>query len=301
MSKKGLIILTVAAFAVIAILVAVTVFRPSGRRSENEPPIVAATIFPLYDIARHVGAGVVDVKLILPANAEPHTFEPTPDAMKSIASARAVYAVGHGLDAWVRPLADASNVPTVTLDLGVALRPADGSIEGVVDGYDPHYWLAAANAKIMAGTVAHDLTDRFPNQAAVIAKNLIAYGAELDRADAEVRRLLANLPDRRLATFHGAYGYFAAAYGLEVAATFEPFPGREPTPRYLADLSTKVKAMNLKVIYHELAFNAAAVQTFATENNLTLGELDDLGGAPGRMSLEDILVYDAQSIANHQR
>lgn len=274
---------------------------PAGQANGSSKNTVAATVFPLYDIVRNVGKDVVTVQLILPANAEPHTYEPTPDAMKAIAASKAVYAIGHGLDAWVQPLADASSVPTVTVDAGLALRPFNGGTDGPTEGYDPHYWLNAANAKTIAATVAHDLTARFPGRADAIAANLAAYSAELDRADAEVRRLLASVTDRRLATFHGAFSYFAAAYGLEISATFEPFPGQEPTPRYLADLGTKVKQLKLKSIYLEPAFSSAAVQTFAAENGLQLGELDDLGGAPGRLSLAATLIYDAQNIADHQR
>lgn len=304
---------TIASVLAVAAVIAAVALLPSlvGKRPpavSNGLPNVAATVFPLYDIARNVGAGIVRVQLILPANAEPHTFEPTPGAMKAIAEAEVVYAIGHNLDGWVSPLASASGIPTVTVDDGISLLPSEHDEGAPAEAgtpengsFDPHYWLSAPNAKIIAANIARDLTARLPGQSAAIAANLAAYEASLDAADAQVRQTLARLPDRRLATFHGAFAYFAAAYGLEVAAVFEPFPGQEPTPRYLAELGTAVKEQKLKVIYHEPAFNAAAIRAFANENGLQLGELDDLGGAPGRQSLIEILTYDAQSIANHQR
>jgi ABC-type Zn uptake system ZnuABC Zn-binding protein ZnuA len=295
----------VAAVALTAVVASLLLRPAAGPRISSTPdaglPNVAATVFPLYDIVRNVGAGVVQVQLILPANAEPHTFEPTPGAMRAIAQAKVVYAIGHHLDSWVSPLADASAIPTVTVDSGIALRQSGDGGEEPTDGFDPHYWLSAPNAKVIAGNVARDLTARLPDRAAAIAANLAKYEVDLDAADAKVKQTLAVVTDRRLATFHGAFAYFADAYGLEIAAVFEPFPGQEPTPRYLAELGTAVKAQKLRFIYHEPAFNAAAISSFATENGLQLGELDDLGGAPGRQSLIDTLIYDAQSIATRQR
>lgn len=320
MDKKNQWTLAACGLAVMA----AAVFFMTRSWNEYELPVVsdaakgtvAATIFPIYDIARNVSAGVVEVELILPVNAEPHTYEPTPDAMRAIASAKVVYAIGHNLDGWAQKLTDANGIPTVTVDKNIALlrgghhhHEEEGAghdeaaqhEEEPEEGYDPHYWLSTVNAKIIASNIADDLSVRFPEQADVIAANLNRYNATLDSADREVRRVLAPVTDRRLATFHGAFGYFARDYDLTVAAVFEPYPGQEPTPRYLADLSIELKEHKLKTIYHEPAFNAATIRSFADENGLTLGVLDALGGIDNRSTLVDLLIFNATSIAEHQK
>lgn len=43
---------------------------------------VAASIYPIGDIVKQVGKDYVDVTVVLPAGASPHTFEPTPGLVK---------------------------------------------------------------------------------------------------------------------------------------------------------------------------------------------------------------------------
>src|SRR3546814_3522060 len=61
---------------------------------------------------------------------------------------------------------------------------------------DPHYWLAAPNAKAIARTVGAELARLAPDRRADIDDALAAYLVRLDAADTEVRRLLADLHDR---------------------------------------------------------------------------------------------------------
>jgi ABC-type Zn uptake system ZnuABC Zn-binding protein ZnuA len=292
----------IAALAVIgAWLAARPSLPPVPSSTATAPRTVAATIFPLYDIIRNVAGDTLKVQLILPPNAEPHTYEPTPSAMAAVRSSAVVMAIGHGLDDWIKPLADSSGVPVVTMDHGITLLPAAAGAEESSQDDDPHYWLNVTNAKIITAVVEQELATRFPEMAPVFRQNAAAYAAQLDAADAAVRSRLAGLASRDLATFHGAYNYFAAAYGLTVTGIFEPYPGREPSPQFLADLKSRLDATGTRAVYFEPSFDPAGLRTFAAENGLRIGMLDDLGGAPGRETLIDTLLFDAQSIADNQR
>lgn len=165
---------------------------PSGARAD--PVKVAATIFPVYDIARQVAGPVAQVVLVLSPGASPHTFEPTPAGVRALAGASVLFVVGHGLDAWAARLAHGAGVSRlIQVDAGIALRRVAGAV-------DPHYWLSAPNAKVIAGVVAAELERLAPDRRQEIQRSLAAYRARLDAADAQVRRLLADLPSRRIAT-----------------------------------------------------------------------------------------------------
>ena len=71
-------------------------------RGGPEKPILAATIYPLYDIARNVAGNHAEVKVILPPGASPHLFEFSPRQLSALQHVQAVFAIGHGLDNWVR-------------------------------------------------------------------------------------------------------------------------------------------------------------------------------------------------------
>lgn len=252
---------------------------------------VAATIFPLYDIVRQVAGPVVDVVLILPPGASPHTFEPTPAGVRALAGAGALFVVGHGLDAWVALLARGAGVSRlVPVDAGIALRRVDGTV-------DPHYWLSAPNAKAIAAVVAAELERLAPDRRQEIQRSLAAYRARLDAADAEVRRLLADLPTRRIATVHDAFGYFADAYGLEVAAAFEPYPGLEPSPRFVVEFQRKIRSSGVRVVFTEPQLARDALRPIARDLGVTLAVLDPLGGLAGREGYIELLLFDARAVA----
>jgi ABC-type Zn uptake system ZnuABC Zn-binding protein ZnuA len=259
------------------------------------PIKIAATIFPVYDIVRQVAGPAAEVVLVLPPGASPHTFEPSPSTVRALDGVRTLFVVGYGLDGWAARLARGAGVTRlVQVDSGIALRRAAEASHGDVD---PHYWLSASNAKAIARTVGDELTRLAPDCRAEIEGSLASYLARLDAADAEVRRILADLPARRIATFHDAFGYFADAYGLEVAATFEPYPGVEPSPRFVIEFQEKIRACAVRAVFTEPQLSVDALRPLARDLGVTIAVLDPLGGLPGRESYTDLLLFDARAVA----
>jgi ABC-type Zn uptake system ZnuABC Zn-binding protein ZnuA len=150
---------------------------------------------------------------------------------------------------------------------------------------------------MIASTVAGELTRLAPDRRVEIEQALAAYLARVDAADAEVRRLLADLPTRKIATFHDAFGYFAAAYGLEVVATFEPYAGLEPSPTFVIEFQRKVRAADIRVVFTEPQLSVDALRPIARDLGVTLAVLDPLGGLPGRDGYVELLRFNARAVA----
>ena len=261
--------------------------------AEAETPRVAATIFPVYDIVREVGGPLVEPVLILPPGASPHTFEPRPSNARALARAALLFRVGHGLDDWAARLAEASGVrKVVSVDAGIRLRRfADGSV-------DPHYWLSCENARTIARTVAGELALLLPERRAEIEKRLADCAARLDAADRQIRLTLERLSSRSIATLHDGFGYFADAYGLTIAAVFEPSGDREPSPRAVAEFQRRVREAGVRAVFAEPQLSKDAIRPIAGDLHLPVSTLDDLGGVPGRDSCAALLLFDARQIAD---
>jgi len=287
---------TILLASVVAVSLAVMGLASEARADRVK---VAATIFPLYDIVRQVAGPVADVVLVLPPGASPHTFEPTPSSVRALDGAGALFVIGHGLDDWVVRLARGAGVARLArVDAGITLRRAHDATDGRVD---PHYWLTAPNAKAIARTVAAELARLAAGRRAEVDHALTAYLARLDATDAEVRRLLADLPTRRMATFHGAFGYFADAYGLDVVATFEPYPGLEPSARFVVEFQKKIRAGAVRAVFTEPQLSVDALRPIARDLGVTLAVLDPLGGLPGREGYIELLLFDARAVAAAMR
>jgi len=264
---------------------------------KNAEPTVAATIFPIYDIAKNIAGDTVKVTLILPPGADAHSFEPSPSLIKSISGAKAVYTIGGPLDAWSSILASNVGAKTVTVSTGIKLRSPNDEEDG---SFDPHYWLSIKNAKIIAANISADLISRFPEKKEQIIINTDNYLRQLETLDQEIILTLQNLPQKNLVTFHDAWYYFAEAYGLTIAGTFEPTAGREPTPQYLANLISVLSTANVKTMYYEPQMSLNNLETFAKDYNINLVVLDDIGGKAPYDSYINLIKTNVATLKNHQ-
>jgi ABC-type Zn uptake system ZnuABC Zn-binding protein ZnuA len=291
---NSLIIFIILAMVVGTVIVAGIM---TAENNKTSAPSVAATIFPIYDIAKNIAGDSIKVTLILPPGADAHSFEPSPSLLKELDDAKVIYAVGHHLDEWTEVLADGVGAEIITIDKGLELRLSAEMEEGP---FDPHYWLSVPNAKTIAKTIADDLSERFPQNAEKFSKNLTSYLGELSFLDRETRENLKNIPNRNFVTFHDAWYYFADEYGLTVAGTFEPTAGREPTPQYLAELVSKIHEAEVKTIYYEPQMSITGYETFANDYDIELKVLDDIGGVAPYDSYINLIKTNVSTLQNNQ-
>jgi ABC-type Zn uptake system ZnuABC Zn-binding protein ZnuA len=89
-------------FSFLAAFAALVACAPSTRpaaspgQSQKLQVVVSTTI--LGDVVGQVGGEAINVQVLLPSGADPHTFEPAPRDMASISSADLVVINGAGLE-----------------------------------------------------------------------------------------------------------------------------------------------------------------------------------------------------------
>ena len=111
-------------------------------------------------------------------------------------------------------------------------------------GADPHAWQSVANAKIYVANIRDALVAADPAGAAVFRANAEGYLAKLDALDREVREAIAQIPParRKVISTHDAFGYFAAAYGIEFIAPLGVSTESEPSARDIAGIITQIRS-----------------------------------------------------------
>ncbi len=275
---------------VAASVIALAAYKPESTPKATTDADVAVTIFPLYDIVRTIAGDAVDVHLILPPGASPHTFEPSPSDVAAINDTRVVYRIGYTLDDWAVTIADAKS-DVLTLSTDMEIRSATDN------SADPHYWLTIPNAKHMAALAAQDLGSHFPQFKNTFQANYLAYAKQLDATDAEIRSILAATPNKNIVTMHDAWYYFATEYGLNVIGTFEPEGAEEPTPQQLASLTNAVAAAGVRTVYVDADANVDAITSFANDNDLTIVAVDAEGATYS--SYIDLMLGNARLISQN--
>lgn len=283
----------VAVFAVLWIL-------PEREKESSDKIKVGATIFPIYDMTRKIGGDKIDVVRILPAGASPHTFELTSSKIRELQGSVAVFKIG-GIDDWVDGVSESLNLEKISLREGINIKNYSVMMIGEEEeeglSGDPHYWMTMPNAKIMAREIMGRISAIDPDNAVYYSDNLANFEREADMADAEIRYILKDVRGGSLIAFHGAWNYFAEEYGLKVAASFEPSPGKEPAVAHLKALSDLVVKEKIKVIFSEPAFSDDLIKSFMNDLGLKLYVLYPEDSATGEDSYIGTMIANAKIIA----
>lgn len=272
-------------------IIALAAYKPSQPPNIQPDIQVGVTMFPLYDIVRNIAGDTVGVALLLPANAGPHTYEPTPSDVAAIKDARVIYRIGFGLDDWATRIANAKT-DVLTLSADMTLRVSNERVT------DPHYWLTITNAKRIATLAARDLSSHFPQYRTEFQTNLVAYLALLDDADAQIKTTINGMTNKNIVTMHDEWYYFAESYGLTIVGTFETRAAEEPSPQHLAALAAAMNDAGVRTIYVDAGESDAALSAFAADNGYTLRTVDGEGATYA--SYIDLMLANARIFSENQ-
>ncbi len=254
---------------------------------------VMATTSVFADLARLALGDSVQIDSIVPAGIDVHTFEPSPSDAAKIASADLIIMNGLGLDEWVLSLVEAAKKSrTDLLRLGEGLDASDSWIylapaePGTAHAYDPHVWLDPNGAALYVQHIADRVVQDRPDLSETIRSTSAKGFAAIQALDVEVRALFAAIPqaNRKIVTFHDAFGYYARAYNITIVGVAIASPGQDPSAREIAALIDAIRASGVTTVFSEVQFPSKVLTSIASETGATvLADLysDALGAAPG--------------------
>lgn len=279
-----------------------------------EPLKVVVSINPYQDLVQRVAGDSASLSTILPPGASPHAFDPTPSQAAAIASADLIIMNG-GLDLWLTRLvaAAAPRTPVLVIMDSLEFTPLEGHThdtegedhgghaqdathEGSPEAINPHVWLDPLLMLQAVDAVAAALTEVDPAGAQRYSANAERTRSELETLDKQLTDLLSPVAGAPFVPFHDAWVYFAKRYGLHTVATLEPFPGREPGPRYVAEAVQAVLESGAKAIFAERQLGSRSAEVVAQSAGVQVGMLDPIGGAPGPVTYEALLLENAALI-----
>src|SRR5439155_26529683 len=212
-----------------AALVALFIAGPAGAqdKAQGSTPAklkVVASFSILADVVKNVGGDRVEVGSLVGVNSDAHVYNPTPADAKKVADAKVVFVNGLGFEGWLSRLVKASGTKAPTVVASTGIKPLAKAEAGHKDHdhgrTDPHAWQSVANVKVYATNVRNGLIAADPAGKAGYEANAAAYLAKLDALEKEVKDAVGKIPAdrRRVITTHKAFGYFTAAYGVEMYA-----------------------------------------------------------------------------------
>ncbi len=274
-----------------AALIAVSLIAVGcGRKEETGKLKVAASIVPLGDFCRRVGGDMVEVRVLVPPGASPHTFEPTTKQMKFLSDADVLVLNGLELETWVSDVVEkAGNTGLLKVVAGEEVPGADllktdeergsGSEHHEHGVYNPHVWLDPMLAIYEVEAISEGFAEADPDNARQYKKNAEDYIDKLKALDAKIRAETSSFSRKQFISFHPSFTYFARRYGLDEVGSIEELPGKEPSARDFAALVEKMKAQGVVVVFAERQLNPQTAEALANEAGTTVAvrTLDPLG------------------------
>ena len=242
---------------------------------EDAPALrVVASTGVIAEFAESVAGPDAEVRALIPAGVDLHSFEPSPSVARDIAGADLVLVNGFGLEASLLDLIEENVTGDADIvEVSMGLEADDG---------DPHLWLAVPNAISYVEAIRDALVGRDSEHAEGYRARAASLVAELEALDAEIRAVLEGLAagERRIVVFHDAFGYLAAEYGFEIVASVVPAnPNQDPSAAAVADVIAAVKASAVRTVYREPQFSSSVLDVVAEETKVDVASLySTIGG-----------------------
>lgn len=243
---------------------------------------IGITLHPYYSYVTNIVGDKAEVVPLIPAGFNPHAYEPRADDIKRIGSLDVIVLNGVGHDDFADRMIEASEKPDIAVieaNADVPLLAATGTMaRGAGKVVNPHTFLSISASIAQVNNIARELGKLDPDNARFYTANARAYGKRLrtSRADALAQLTQAPNAELRVATVHAAYDYLLREFGLEVTAVVEPAHGIEPSPSQLKKTIDQLRELDVKVIFSEMDFPSAYVETIQRESGVKLYPLSHI-------------------------
>lgn len=244
--------------ALLVLIFAITLAGPAFASAKKLR--IGITLHPYYSFVANIVGDRAEVIALIPAEANPHNYQPQPDDITRAMNIDVLVVNGIGHDEWAFQIIKAAGrtqtLPIIQANATVALIPIGGDQEGV-KVVNPHTFVSTTAAIQQVFEIARRLGELDPDNAAAYRKNALAYAGRIRelRAGFMTRFAALDLSSFRCATTHAGYDYMMQEFGLFVSAVIEPRHGVAPTARQLANTIEAIRKANVKVLFAEKNFS----------------------------------------------
>ncbi|MEE2998118.1 MAG: zinc ABC transporter substrate-binding protein [Pseudomonadota bacterium] len=298
-------------------------------------PRVVATIPPIHSLATLVMDGVGSPRLLLTGSESPHKYTLKPSQSRALAESEIVLRIDESFETFMkkplRALAGRATVVDLLEAPGVKLlkwqdehddhdghqdhddhkkhghKDHDDHKEKAHKGHDHHdhdgehdihIWLHTENAVALVKAIAGILSEKD-------AANSVRYKANADRASVRLRSLKRELegilqPVKNLPfmTFHDAWQYFNAEFGMKYVGAITLTPEKEPGARRITEVRKTIRKSGARCLFSEPQFPAALAKVAVRGTPAKIAVIDPVGVnlSPGSDLYFDLMRQNAKAM-----
>ena len=267
--------------------------NPAPSANNNGRLRIVTTIFPYYDFTRQVAGDKADIRLVIPAGMDTHSFEPVASDMIDFGKADIIIYNGGEMEGWVSQVLEASANTNIIQEkmMDYVDTVTEEDVTGLHKGHhhndeseeiDEHIWTSPVNAIKIVSKIADILSESDKDNSDYYHDNASKYIKKLKEIDNKFSEIVNSSAKKNL-LFADRFPlrYFVDEYNLDYNAAFAGCSSEtEPSADIIALLTDKAIAENIHVILKveltspkvadAIAETAGAeVMTFNTCHNVT--------------------------------
>ena len=248
----------------------------STKDSDNK--IITVSIAPFKYFVEEIAGNDFTVNVMVPAGADPHTYEPVPGQINKLRKSVGYISNGYlGFEMnWLDRFYE-TNPAMKKLALSDFIEPLVSQQHregGHIEGADPHYWVSPKCALAIAGSVKQFLIGLNPAQKEKYESNYLQLISKIKAIDDKAMGMFLNVSVKSFMIYHPNLAYVARDYGLEEIPV--EFEGKEPSPSRMRDLVDRARKDNLKTIFVQLEYDTKNAKALAEEIGAQIVLIDPL-------------------------
>ena len=244
---------------------------------ESDPIRVVASFSVLADIVQQVGGDLVEVASLVPAGGDAHTFDPSPDQVRTLEDADLIVSVGGDFEPWLDNVLENVGDDTPRFEAFLNDDDHDHEEEETAEDHEDHDhdemlhpWLDAGATIAMIPHLAERLAEVDPDNTDSYTASGDAYIAELEELDIYITEQTESILEeqRNLITVHRSMDAFADAYGYEIPAVLlesHSTEGADAPAGHIAELVEIISEHDIPAVFPDTPGGADMLDPVAAE------------------------------------
>jgi zinc transport system substrate-binding protein len=227
-------------------------------------PLVISSVYPLFDFVSLIAEDKVALRLLVPPNNDPHSFEPTPKDIVNLTNADLFLYISPELEPWSKKFAQKAKRAVSVAD-GEDDHAGHDHEEGVA--HDPHIWLDPNAVIEIIEKITANLCAALPQEKVFFEKNAQNLISQIADLDAQYKNIFADCNNKKVFfAGHNSFTGFAARYDLTFVPVTQSYSSTsEPSAKQVAKIVDDIKKSGAKFIYYDALSNTSLAKTVAKE------------------------------------
>ena len=246
---------------------------------------VTTTIYPLYSIAKEIGADKIKLQNLIPFGVEAHGFDPTPADMAKLSKSDIFITSSDSMEPWKDKIVKSLKIEEKVFDMSkyVKLRTLqeendehhedEKGHKHEHEGIDPHYWVSLNNYILMTESITKLFIEKDSVNKDFYIQNSNNYLAKIKALKEKYDLSMATCTNKKILVNHDAFGYFADDYGVKQYSISGMSPEDKPSVKQISELINLVKNEKINTVFFEEFASPKVAQTIAKATNAKIDAL----------------------------